>query len=270
RASRRRGPTSSIGVDHHPDELAEANARLPAELLLRLRVVALEDVHLRGAEEAGVGLHVLAPVEFRVAERLVEELLDRVRLTGREHVVVGLLLLEHPPRALHVVARVAPVAARIEVAEAELALLTPQDRAETDGDLARDEALGAARRLVVEEDPVDGVHPVGLAVVARDPVAEHLADRVGAPGMERGLLALRHLDDLAEHLTRRRLVEAAVEVALANRVEEAERSQRDDVRRVLGDVEADTNVALRTEVVDLVGPDRAHQLVQRRAVAEIA
>ena len=37
-----------------------------------------------------------------------------------------------------------------------------------------------------------------------------------------------------------------------------------------GNVEADAHVTLRAEVVDLVGANRAHQLVQRRAVAEVA
>jgi len=88
--------------------------------------------------------------------------------------------------------------------------------------------------------------------------------------MERRLLALWHLAHLAEHLARRRLVEAAAQIALADRVEEAKSADGHDICRVLGDVEADANVALRAEVVDLVGLDRAHQLVEHGAVPEIA
>src|SRR2546425_9679662 len=45
-------------------------------------------------------------------------------------------------------------------------------------------SLGPSRRLVVEEDPVDRVHPVRLAVIARDPVTEHLRHRIRARSEE--------------------------------------------------------------------------------------
>src|SRR5213075_1235747 len=82
----------------------------PAELLLGLRVVPDQQVDLGRAEVPLVDRHVLAPVELRMTERLVEELLDRMRLTGREDEVVGLVDLQHPPRAVHVIPREAPVA----------------------------------------------------------------------------------------------------------------------------------------------------------------
>ena len=48
-----------------------------------------------------------------------DELLDAVQLSGRDDEVVGLVLLEHEPHRADVVARVAPVAPRLEVAEPE-------------------------------------------------------------------------------------------------------------------------------------------------------
>src|SRR5581483_5430324 len=126
RASRRRAATPSevvlfeprplaVGVDHDPDKLVEAHGRLPAELLARLRIVADQQVDLGRAQVALVEDDVVAPVEVDVAERLLEELANRVRLAGREHVVVRLVRLEHPPGALHVVGRVAPVALRVRL-----------------------------------------------------------------------------------------------------------------------------------------------------------
>ena len=155
----------------------------------------------------------------------------------------------------HVVAGVAPVALRVEVAEAELVLQAVLDRADGARDLARDERLAAARRLVVEEDPVDGVHAVGLAVVdASMPVAVDLARTpYGLRGWNGVVLGLRGLGDLAVHLARRRLVEAALDARPA-RIASSSRSVPEpvDVGGVLGDVEADADVALRAEVVDLV------------------
>ena len=88
--------------------------------------------------------------------------------------------------------------------------------------------------------------------------------------MKRRVLGLRHLGDLTEHLTRRRLVEPAVDTLLTDRVEQAQCAERVDVCGVLRDVEADAHVTLRAEVVDLVRPDRAHQLVQDEPSREIA
>src|SRR5690348_17336528 len=58
----------AVVVDHHPHELREVDARLPTELLPRLRGVAKEHVDLRRAEVAFVDLHVVVPVEVDVAE----------------------------------------------------------------------------------------------------------------------------------------------------------------------------------------------------------
>ena len=55
-------------------------------------------------------------------EGRVEEVADRVGLAGGDDVVVGLLLLEHQPHRLDVVAGEAPVALGVEVAEHQLLL----------------------------------------------------------------------------------------------------------------------------------------------------
>ena len=96
---------------------------------------------------------------------MLEEVADREVAAGGEHVVVGLVGLQHPPHALDVLRGVAPVADGVEVAEVDVVLqagLDPGDRA---GDLAGHEGLAAAGRLVVEQDAVDREHAVGLAVV---------------------------------------------------------------------------------------------------------
>ncbi len=128
-------------------------------------------------------------------------------LAGRQHVVVGLVLLQHPPHALDIVAGMAPVAQGVEIAEEQLALQAMGDRRDGAGDLAGDEGLAADRALVVEQDAVRGMNAVGLAIVHRDPVGVELGGAVGGARIERRRLRLRHLADLAEHLRRRGLVE---------------------------------------------------------------
>ena len=53
----------------------------------------------------------------RSGEGQLDELAHGVGLAGGEHVVVGLVLLQDPPHALDIVARVAPVALGVEIAE---------------------------------------------------------------------------------------------------------------------------------------------------------
>jgi GDPmannose 4,6-dehydratase len=161
------------------DELGEGDRRRPAEPVLRLRRVTDELLHLGGPHEARVLRDVLRPVvDADVGEREVEEVADGVGLAGGDDVVVGLVLLQHAPHRLDVVAGVAPVAARVDVAERQLVLQAVVDARHGPTDLARDELLAASRRLVVEEDARAGVQPVGLAVVDRDPVPVDLRDAV--------------------------------------------------------------------------------------------
>src|SRR5439155_19453 len=74
-----------------------------------------------------------------------------VGLAGRDHVVVGLGLLQHAPHGVHVVAGEAPVAARLEVPEAELALEAELHARGAVAHLPRDELAAAAGGVVHDE-----------------------------------------------------------------------------------------------------------------------
>ena len=130
--------------------------RLPLQHLHRLGRVAQQQVHLGGAEVSRVDRDVLVPVQAQQAEHLVEELADAVGLAGGDDVVVGLVLLEHQPHRLDVVAGEAPVALGVQVAQEQLVLQALLDAGGGAGDLAGDERLAAARALVVEQDAVAG------------------------------------------------------------------------------------------------------------------
>jgi len=112
--------------------------------------------------------------------------------------IVGLVLLEHHPHRLDVIARVAPVAFGFEVAEAEFGRALGDDGRHPARHLAGHEVLTAPWRLVIEEDAAAGEHAVGLAVVDGHPVRVELGDAVGAAWIERRLLVLRRRGQ-AEH-----------------------------------------------------------------------
>ena len=139
-----------------------------------------------------------------------------------------------------------------------------------EGDLAGDEVLAPPRRLVVEDDAVADEHAVGLAIVDRQPMGIDLGGRVGRTGIERRRFLLRHLPDLAEHLRRAGLIDPRIRPAFANAFQDPQRPQAVHVARVFRDLEADLHVALRGQVVDLVGPDFAQEAVDRGSVAQVA
>ena len=77
----------------------------------------------------------------------LDEFAHRVRLAGRQHVIVGLVLLQDQPHAFDIVARMAPVALGVEIAEIKLVLQPELDRGDRARDLARDEGFAARRAL---------------------------------------------------------------------------------------------------------------------------
>ena len=79
-----------------------------------------------------------------MVEGHLHQFADAVDLAGGDHVVVGLVLLEHQPHRLDVVRRVSPVALGVEVAERELVLEAELDAGRRVRDLARDELEPAA------------------------------------------------------------------------------------------------------------------------------
>src|SRR5512141_1966647 len=115
-AGRREARVLQVGIDHDPHELPERHLRLPAERPLRLRGVGAQVLDLGGPEIFRVDLHVLLPVEARVGERLLEELLHRVRLAGADDEIIPAIVLQDAPHRLDVFEGEPPVATGVEVA----------------------------------------------------------------------------------------------------------------------------------------------------------
>ena len=250
----------------------------PAELGKGLRRIAEEQIdfgrpaigriernqHVAGAPAVAL-LLVARPLPLDgpadLAERQLDELTYRMGLAGRQHVVVGLLLLEDAPHALDIVAGVTPVALGVEVAEIKAVLIAALDGRDGARDLAGHEGFAADRRFVIEQDPVRRVHAIGLAVVHRDPVGVELCHGIGTARIERRQLALRRLTHLAEQFGRRGLVEAhpILHLQNANRLEHAQRSEGVGVGRVFRRLEAHLHVALCRQVVDLGRLDLVQQ-----------
>src|ERR1700722_4540843 len=200
---------------------------------------------------------MVLPFQFEAIENHLEKFLHRMSLAGGNYVVVGLILLQHQPHRLDVVAGESPIAARVQVSERQLLLDAHFDPRRAARDLARHEVLAAPWRLVIEEYPVACEQLVGLAIVDRLPVSVDLGARVRTARMKRRGLALRILRYLAEHLRRARLVKLrrspATFVVIAQRLEQSQRPQADHIGSVFRLIERDTHVRLCREIVNLVG-----------------
>ena len=152
-------------------------------------------------------------------------------------------------------------------------LLEPElDGGDRARDLAGDEGLAAHRAFMVEQDAVRGMHAVGLAIVHRDPIGVELGCGIGRARIEGRRLALRDLLHLAVELGRRCLIEAhaLLQAEDADRLQQPERAERVGVGRIFRRLETDLDVALRREIVDLVGLRLLHQADQVGRIGHVA
>src|SRR5580704_254486 len=185
-----------IARHHLPDEFGEGRFRLPAEHPARLAGVADQFIDFGGAKIYGIDayqrlfrlridaglLNALAAPDDAAADfgkREFDEFAHRAGLAGRQHEIVRRLRLQDLVHALDVIPGVAPVASRLEVSEIERVFQTGLNPGDAAGDLARDKGFAPDRAFMIEQNAVAGEHPVGLAVIDRDPVAVEFRDTIG-------------------------------------------------------------------------------------------
>ena len=199
-----------------------------------------------------------------------QKLLHRVGLPGRHHIIVRLVLLEHPPHRLHVLGRVPPVPLRLQVSEIHLVLQASLDPGHGPGDFAGHKRFSPPRTFVVEENPARGVQTVALAVVHRDPVRIDLGGGIGTARVKRSGFILGHRLDQAVHLGAGGLVKTGLWRHLPHGVEKSDRANGGDIAGELRDIEADPHVALGGQIVNLLRLGFPQDLNQRTRITEIA
>ena len=135
-------------------------------------------------------------------------------------------------------------------------------------DLAGYESFAAARTLVVEQDTVAGEELMAFAINARHPVGINLCYSVGAARLKRSGFALRGRRG-AKHFRARSLVKSSFAAAAANRLKKACGSRASNIAGVFRHIETDTHVALRSEMVNLVGSVTIDQIQEPLAAGEV-
>ena len=116
---------------------------------------------------------------------------------------------------------------------------------------------------MIEQNPVHAEQPVSLAIVHHHPERVDLRRAVRTSRIKRRDLRLRRFRCLSEHLGGRGLINLRPDLQLSNCFQQTRAPKSRDVAGVFGRVERNLDVALRAEVVDLVGIDEAKDPVQR-------
>ena len=192
-------------------------------------------------------------------------------LSGGQDVVVGLILLEHAPHTLNVVAGMTPITLGVDISEVEALVNSLVDAGDGGGNLAGDEGTATAGTLVVEEDAVGKVHAVGLTVIHEDPEGVLLGDGIGRTGVEGGGLGLGNLTDLSVQLGGGGLVESdlLLHATSADGIKHPEDTNTIGIGCVLGHIEGNLDVGHGTEVVNLIGLHLGNDGDQVRGIAEV-
>ena len=241
------GNLGYVMLDHQLNQLLEAGlGGVPTKFCLRFSRIAPQVHNIswsieifahanNGLANEGLGalnyntllVNALAfelQLNTSVTEGELGELAHGVLHTGGDDKVLGTVVLQYEPHALHIVLGIAPVAEGVKVAQVEALLQALADAGGGEGDLAGDEGLATTLALVVEEDAAAAEHIVSLTVLLDNPEAVELGHGIGTVGMEGGVLVLGDFFYLAIELGGRGLIDAAglLQMAGAHGLEHAE------------------------------------------------
>ena len=191
---------------------------------------------------------------------------------GSNDEVVRFLLLHDQPHALDIILSVAPVTQRIHVAQLQMILQALGNAAGSQRDLAGHEVLTAALRLMVEQNAVDSEHAISIAVLLDHPEAILLCNCIRRIGMERSGLTLGNFLHLAVQLRGRSLIHLAGlgQAADTDSLQHTQNAQCIHIAGVFGCIEGDLNMALCSQIVDLIGLDLAYQTDEAGGIRQVA
>jgi len=100
-------------------------------------------------------------------------------LTTGDNEILRILLLQHQPLRLDIIACMPPAALGVQITKIQTILKTQLDASNAAGDLLGHEDLAAHWRLALKENSFTGVHAVGFAIIQLDPVGVELVHSLG-------------------------------------------------------------------------------------------
>ena len=197
-------------------------------------------------------------VDADFAKRLLDKGANGSRYARRQDIIVGLVLLQHQPHAVHEFARVAPVALRIEGYRCKACPAVRGEWPRRRGSPCGLERFLLATDFMVEQNAVRRVKAIGFAVVDHDPVRIEFGRRVGRTWIERRRLVLRNGLYLAVEFRRRCLIEARLlfQSKQSDCLEQADRSDPIGVGRIFRCLEAHLHMRLCRQIVNFRRAER--------------
>ncbi len=261
---------------------------LPAEARFRLGCVAEQEVDLVWTEIARINFNqaiagfpvaadffhaVAVPFDLLVyrLECMFDKLPHRMRFAGRQNVVVGGIFLQDAPHALDIVTGMAPVTAGIEITEPKPVLKATFNGGDGSCDLAGDEGFAAKRAFMIEQNAVGSMKAVSVAIIHRRPVGVELCRRIGAARREWRLFVLRMGRAVAEEFGCGSLVEAAclAEPQDSHGFKQPQRAERIGIRRIFRRFKTHLHMALRAQIINLVGPHFLYDTAQIGSIRQV-
>mmetsp|Transcript_11082 Transcript_11082/g.17785 ORF Transcript_11082/g.17785 Transcript_11082/m.17785 type:complete len:277 (-) Transcript_11082:110-940(-) len=226
-------------------------------------------VHSNFVDRAGRSL----PLDFdsSVTKRFLYKLSDRMSFSRRQHVVIGFILLEHPPHSFDVISGVTPIAFCVEVSKIQGLVETGHNPGNTGGDLSCDKRTSPTRRFVVEQNSVRQVHTVRFAIVDQNPIGVLLGHSIRRTRIERSLFGLRDFLDLSVKFTGGSLVEPNLlfQSGSSNGIQHAQNTHTICIGRVFGHIKGHLDVTHGTQIVNFGGFDAGNDSNQIGSIAQI-
>src|SRR6266545_2350166 len=169
---------------------------------------------------------------------------------GGDHIIVGLVLLQHQPHRFNVFFGVTLIALSVKIAKIKILLQARLDARSSSGYFSGNKRFAAAWAFMVEEYAAASEHVVRLAIVHCDRVGIQLGCTVGTTWIERRCLALRCLADSAKHFGATGLIKLRFDTRLANSLENANSAEAGHVARVFRNIKTHTHMTLRSELIN--------------------
>src|SRR5277367_509568 len=277
-----------VRTNHLADELAKACLMPPAEPLMRLGRIPDQEIDFGWSKVPRIDTHhdltalidpglvdaLAAPFDSPIdlAKGEFDKFTHRMSFPRGQNEIVRLLLLDNPIDAFDIVARVAPVASGVQIAQIYGALLAECNGGHRSRNLARHESFTAERALMIEQNSVRGVQSIGLPIVHGDPISVEFRRGVGRPRIERRSFALRNLLNQAVKLRRRGLIKprAVAEPQNTDGLEQPEGADAVGIGGVFGSFEGYVDMALRGQIIDFRRLGFLDDSNEVRRVGEIA
>src|ERR1043166_3824698 len=101
-----------------------------------------------------------------------------MRFSRSNNIVVGLVRLEHHPLCFYKILGVSPISFRIQVSQMQSFDSIPQIVREVSSYFSSNKILAATRGLMVEQNPVAGVHSVSFPIIHSGPIRKNFRTTV--------------------------------------------------------------------------------------------